>query len=275
MNNELRKKYWNKDYVEYWKERVDSTNKMADDEIQKSSNDPTAPDSRYIQLINLLNTQPKDSVLDVGCGFGRSLPYLASIAKEVIGIDISSQMIDESRKLTAHLPNVELKVSESESMKINRESIDKIICFAAFDAMYQKIALIEFNRICKLDGEVLITGKNDFFKELTQIYRVMHSHEAESGSYELNINEGDIVVVTDMDEEPCDDVGGHWWRGYKRESRGRALGRKGYVPSSYLELCSDREIIGPIIENFKKRTTTGMPARPPPIAPTEPEPEPE
>jgi len=165
MNNELRKKYWNKDYVEYWKERVDSTNKMADDEIQKSSNDPTAPDSRYIQLINLLNTQPKDSVLDVGCGFGRSLPYLASIAKEVIGIDISSQMIDESRKLTAHLPNVELKVSESESMKINRESIDKIICFAAFDAMYQKIALIEFNRICKLDGEVLITGKNDFFKD--------------------------------------------------------------------------------------------------------------
>jgi len=126
-----------------------------------------------------------------------------------------------------------------------------------------------------LDTFVKLEDKNDFFKELTQIYRVMHSHEAESGSYELNINEGDIVVVTDMDEEPCDDVGGHWWRGYKRESRGRALGRKGYVPSSYLELCSDREIIGPIIENFKKRTTTGMPARPPPIAPTEPEPEPE
>ena len=33
------------------------------------------------------------------------------------------------------------------------------------ETVYQKEALIEFNRICNYGGEVLITGKNDFFQD--------------------------------------------------------------------------------------------------------------
>jgi len=164
MDDDKRKNYWNNDYVDYWKERVRTTNKMIDAEMQISSNDPTTTDSRYIQLIDLLEVRSSDIVLDVGCGFGRSLPYLASNALKVIGVDISSQMILESKKLTAGLKNIELMVSESESMKIDSDSISKVVCFAAFDAMYQKDALIEFNRVCKVNGKILVTGKNNCFK---------------------------------------------------------------------------------------------------------------
>lgn len=164
MGVDKRKNYWNNDYVDYWKERVRNTNKMMDAKMLSSSNDPTTPDSRYIQLIDLLEIQSSDIVLEVGCGFGRSLPYLASKVQKVIGVDISSQMILESKKLTSEFKNIVLMVSESESMKIDSNSISKVVCFAAFDAMYQKEALLEFNRVCKINGKILITGKNNFFK---------------------------------------------------------------------------------------------------------------
>ncbi len=102
-------------------------------------------------------------MLDVGCGFGRSLPYLSFSAKKVVGVDISQEMIKEAEKLTSSCSNITLQISESEDMDIEDSSIDKVICFAAFDAMYQKKALIEFNRICKIGGMILLTGKNDSF----------------------------------------------------------------------------------------------------------------
>ena len=57
--------------------------------------------------------------------------------------------------------NLEFVVTESENMPFDNNSYDVVVCFAAFDAMYQTKALIEINRICKAGGRVLITGKND------------------------------------------------------------------------------------------------------------------
>jgi ubiquinone/menaquinone biosynthesis C-methylase UbiE len=157
MDKNKRKQYWGKDYVDYWKNKVQEVNVLLD------VKDPTSTDAAYIRMIDTLNIKPTDVVLDVGCGFGRSLPYLSCSAKKVVGVDISSEMIKEAEKLTSSCNNITLQVSESEDMDIEDSSIDKVICFAAFDAMYQKKALIEFNRICKIGGAVLLTGKNDNF----------------------------------------------------------------------------------------------------------------
>ena len=165
MKHESRSAYWNEEYVKYWKEKVNHTNNLKNSERQVRSNDVTSPDSIYFKLIKHLNILDSDVVLDVGCGYGRSLKYLSSIANSVIGVDISSQMIDEAKLLIKDIENIQLLVSEGESINISSSSINKIICFAAFDAMYQKEALIEFNRIMKIGGEVLITGKNNFFKD--------------------------------------------------------------------------------------------------------------
>jgi ubiquinone/menaquinone biosynthesis C-methylase UbiE len=163
MENNSRTAYWNEDYVKYWKTKVSETNILNESERSKKSNDITSPDSLYLELIALLGINPNNVVLDVGCGYGRSLPYLSSLADYVIGVDISSQMIEQAKIFTSDIDNIQLIVSESESMNIESNFVDKIICFAAFDAMFQKEALIEFNRITKKGGEVLITGKNNLF----------------------------------------------------------------------------------------------------------------
>jgi len=157
MLDDKRKEYWNEEYVKYWKEKVGDANMSID------VADPTTTDAIYIETINLLKLLKSDTVLEAGCGFGRSLPYLSSIAGEVFGVDISHEMIKEAKLLTKNIDNITLKVSSSEKTSIEKRSIDKVICFAAFDAMHQREALVEFNRICKYNGTVLITGKNNSF----------------------------------------------------------------------------------------------------------------
>lgn len=157
MEKDNRKNYWNKAYVDYWKGKVQQSNESLD------ITDPTSTDKTYLRMIDMLDINKRDTVLDVGCGYGRSLPYLASSSKKVIGIDISYQMIEEAKKITHSYNNIILQIAESESMDLDDNLVDKVICFAAFDAMHQNKALVEFNRICKIGGKLLVTGKNNYF----------------------------------------------------------------------------------------------------------------
>jgi SAM-dependent methyltransferase len=165
LNNDSRRKYWNKEYVDYWRGRVESTNELSLTDTSVLTDDPTSTDKLYFQVINLLDINNDETVLEVGCGYGRSLLYLSSMAHDVIGVDISSEMIKIAKILTKTAANVTLHVSESEKMSFEDDSVDKIICFAAFDAMYQKEALCEFNRVCKNGGKIIITGKNTNYME--------------------------------------------------------------------------------------------------------------
>jgi ubiquinone/menaquinone biosynthesis C-methylase UbiE len=160
MSNVTRKNYWNSEYVDYWKRRVKRTNESSLIENSLVS-DPTTTDELYLQIVSLLNINNDDTALEVGCGFGRSLLFLSSLANSLIAVDISHEMVKEAKLITKLVNNITFLVSESEHMDIEMNSVDKIICFAAFDAMYQKEALFEFNRVCKKGGKLLITGKND------------------------------------------------------------------------------------------------------------------
>ena len=62
-----------------------------------------------------------------------------------------------------NIKNVGYCVTPCESMPFSDKSYDKVVCFAAFDAMNQTKALLEMNRVCSTGGSVLITGKNDSY----------------------------------------------------------------------------------------------------------------
>jgi len=53
--------------------------------------------------VDRLNLRPGDSVLEVGCGTGRNLPFLHNAvgpAGRVYGVDLSTGMLDKARELT-------------------------------------------------------------------------------------------------------------------------------------------------------------------------------
>lgn len=161
MNDDERKQYWNKDYAQYWQKRVEEANRSTGDS-QIVEKDTAAPsDELYADLIRALEIPHASRVLEVGCGFGRTIPMLHAITPQVDAIDISEAMIDIARKNCAELAGVQFHVSEAEKTPFPSERFERLICFGVFDALYQREALIEFNRVLAQQGRVLITGKND------------------------------------------------------------------------------------------------------------------
>jgi len=161
MNDEQRRQYWNEDYVRYWQKRVEEANRGADESkvVEKDSAVPS--DKLYSDLIQVLEIPNGSRVLEVGCGFGRTIPLLRRITPHVDALDISEAMIDIARKNCAELRGVQFHVSEAEKLPFSSERFDRVICFGVFDALYQREALVEFNRVLVPKGRLLITGKND------------------------------------------------------------------------------------------------------------------
>jgi len=160
-----RKKYWNEDYVRYWKSRVEEANESKGNASHMVEGDvKTTTDDLYLNAIDLLKITKSDHVLEIGCGFGRSLNTLCGVALHVTATDISEQMI-VAAKQACQESNIAFHVSPSEDLPFPDESFDVVVCFAAFDAMYQAEALIEMNRVCRPGARVLITGKNDNYHD--------------------------------------------------------------------------------------------------------------
>src|ERR1700720_2495810 len=59
---------------------------------------------RYCEHFGL--PRERRRALDFGCGVGRLTRALATRYAEVVGVDISSSMIEQARQLHAHLANV-------------------------------------------------------------------------------------------------------------------------------------------------------------------------
>ena len=160
-----RSSYWNEDYAKYWQARVSESNETA---IASSivKGDTAVPSDRlYLELIGLLQIAKGTRVLEMGCGFGRSIPLLYQLTQSIDAIDISEAMIDLARKNCAKYQGVKFHVCEAESTPFEVGRFARVICFGVLDALYQKEALIEMNRILVPHGRVLITGKNDLYFE--------------------------------------------------------------------------------------------------------------
>jgi SAM-dependent methyltransferase len=158
-----RQAYWDADYMRYWAERVaESNTSAASAKSSVNANDSaTSSDRNYLDAIGLLDIRRADTVLELGCGFGRSLPVLSALAGKVHGLDISPAMIEAANKSHAGLGNVELHVGVGEKTPFTESMFDAIVCFAVFDAMYQAETLVELNRIGEPGCRLLLTGKND------------------------------------------------------------------------------------------------------------------
>lgn len=163
VNDDERKHYWNDEYVRYWQRRVEEGNRSAG-ESEVVDNDVAVPSDRlYADLIQALEIPSGSRVLEVGCGFGRSIPILSATTSRIDAIDISEAMIKMARKSFGHLTGVSFHVSEAEKMPFSSERFERVICFGVFDAVYQCEALIEINRVMVRNGRALITGKNDYY----------------------------------------------------------------------------------------------------------------
>jgi 2-polyprenyl-6-hydroxyphenyl methylase/3-demethylubiquinone-9 3-methyltransferase len=117
-----------------------------------------------------------DSVLDLGCGFGRTLPALAAKAGSVTGIDNSPSSIILAKQLVKDLTNTEVKEMDAASLLFVDNLFDVVICIqngiSAFHCD-QKNLLREALRVTKSGGVTLFsTYAEKFWKYRLEWFRL-------------------------------------------------------------------------------------------------------
>lgn len=73
-------------------------------------------------LLQILNPQPKERILDLGCGTGQLTAKIAETGAEVIGIDSASEMIE---KALQNYPQLQFQVADAKNFQLS-QSVDAV-----------------------------------------------------------------------------------------------------------------------------------------------------
>lgn len=100
-------------------------------------------------------------VLDVGCGNGRLADFLANYGVQYVGVDVSSGLIDEARRLH---PKNQFTLSDMRTLPFPDASFEQIFVIASFHHLEKEtdreLALREMKRVLALGGVIILTNWN-------------------------------------------------------------------------------------------------------------------
>lgn len=121
--------------------------------------------SSYIDdFLDLVNKNGK--ILDVGCGPGKDSHYIVSKGFDVVGIDLSEEMIKIAKK---NFPEIDFRVMDMRRMHFENESFDGV--FVAFSLIHlpKKEVLSTLNKlhgVLKKEGIVYVAVQEGESKEI-------------------------------------------------------------------------------------------------------------
>ncbi|MFW6026586.1 MAG: class I SAM-dependent methyltransferase [Candidatus Woesearchaeota archaeon] len=106
-------------------------------------------------IINL--SDKKDNMLDLACGYGRLTIPLAKKGYNIVGIDLSSELVNDAKRIAKN-DNLKIKfdVGSMDNLPYNEETFDKIFCMWS-----------SFNHLLK---------KKEQIKCINEVYRVLRNN---------------------------------------------------------------------------------------------------
>jgi SAM-dependent methyltransferase len=150
-------------YRRFWEEAaaVDAIRAIADQDTDESFEVSGKGDAdRIVELL-----PDRDAVvLEIGCGIGRVLQHLAGHYREVHGIDIAGEMVEQGRRRLAHLPNVQFHQGNGYDLEpFADETFDLVYSALVLQHMPKTIAYNYFQetrRVLRPDGWFLFQVPN-------------------------------------------------------------------------------------------------------------------
>lgn len=110
-------------------------------------------------IISMCEIKSNHRVLDIACGTGIVSCEFAKHTKEVIGLDITEEMLNQAKKLQKekNLNNISFKNSNVEILPFEDNSFDIVFTRYSFHHFLdtQKV-FDEMLRVCKKDGKIVI-----------------------------------------------------------------------------------------------------------------------
>ncbi len=149
-------------------DRFLSVTELSGDEVSAEQVDRIQ--TRYLWA----GTYCKDKdIVEVACGTGQGLGYLAKVGKSVVGGDISPKMVEAAQ--SHYQGRVEVKVMNAEHLPFTAESKDVVILFEALYYLKNpEVFLDEVHRVLRPGGVLLVTTAN---KDLYDFNPSPYSHQ--------------------------------------------------------------------------------------------------
>ena len=120
------------------------------------------------QVISIANIKPDDRILDMGAGTGRNACLMAkhlSEKGELIGVDISKDMITKFRKKCTDFPNVKIinrRIDQTLPYKNDFSKVFISFVLHGFPQNARKVIIENAFQSLKQNGEFLILDYNEF-----------------------------------------------------------------------------------------------------------------
>jgi len=132
------------DYKKYWQER-EYENKAGRIALTK-----------FFKLI-----PKKDTLADIGCGFGRLTPLYAPVFKKCVLVDPSKRLLNQAKKLSQEYKNLDFIRCFAQDLLFADKSYDVILFIRTFHHLKEPNEVIaEFNRILKPGGFLILEFAN-------------------------------------------------------------------------------------------------------------------
>ncbi|MBI5281772.1 MAG: class I SAM-dependent methyltransferase [Candidatus Solibacter usitatus] len=149
--------------IQYWNTKAEASDAETRDAIlcgfrsEKSFDEAGKVD---VERLLLPFIKPRHTVLDIGCGIGRLLKWVAPRCERAIGMDISKGMLAKARRRLSSLPNVELaQLPPSLVFPLASASVDFAYFYHVSEHMEREDAykiLGEIRRTMKHNGVALV-----------------------------------------------------------------------------------------------------------------------
>jgi len=110
----------------------------------------------------------KDIVLDLGCGYGRVIPFLAKKAKFVHGIDTSISSLQFAKEFLKDIPHHSIHLMDAGKLTFSANTMDVVLCLQnGISAFHkdQRALVKEAVRVTKPGGRALFSTYSEKFWE--------------------------------------------------------------------------------------------------------------
>ena len=133
---------------------------------------------RYHAVLDIVKGK---KVLDAACGSGYGTALMASTAKSVTGIDISTEAIGYAKKRYAELDNVQYMEASIAELPFEAHSFDVIVSFETIEHVNEELQnsfLQEIKRCLKADGILIMSSPDKrTYSELHDFNNEFHVKE--------------------------------------------------------------------------------------------------
>jgi len=120
--------------------------------------------SKIEAALECLHIDKHSVVLDAGCGTGILFGYIAKIAEEMVGLDISKKALLHSRNRMKNLKNISLVQADVDNMPLKGDLFAYVFAFTLLQNMpTPDETLGEIERVARDNAIIVVTGMKKVF----------------------------------------------------------------------------------------------------------------